>query len=124
MLTSLLAVEKKEYLEAHDSDEKIIIENFTHLRREKESLIFKKAELLDLAHSFLIEMKNIFSISQQCSAFSKSVENESDEKNVKNLMKKRLKSNEKRKEKRKTKRSVENENYMIEKLKRSRFDDR
>jgi hypothetical protein len=62
-LTSLLVVKKKEYLEAHDSDEKIIVENFTRSRREKDSLILKKAELLGLAHSFSVKVKKIFLIS-------------------------------------------------------------
>jgi hypothetical protein len=77
----LLVVKKKEYFEAHDSDEKIIVENFARSRREKDLLIFKKAELLDLAHSFSVEIEKIFLISQQRSEFLKSVEKEDSEKN-------------------------------------------
>jgi hypothetical protein len=80
----LLVVKKKEYFEAHDSDEKIIVKNFVRSRREKDSLILKKAGLLGLAHSFSVKMKKILLISQQRSESSKPVEKEDSEKNEKN----------------------------------------
>jgi hypothetical protein len=80
----LFIVKKKEYFEAYDSDEKIIVENFVCSRKEKDLLIFKKAELLDLAHSFSVRMKKILLISHQRSEFSKLVKKEDSEKNEKN----------------------------------------